>query len=96
MINRVTGGVSLGLGITSAIVFAVGFPDVSGNARWAMWVASGTAAALGAGMLISSFWARAPEQDLFDAIHEERSAAPVSVGVSFVPGGAGISITGQF
>lgn len=95
--NRVVGAVIAGLAVAYAVGFTVAFAQNAPALRALIWGSGATMAVMGVGLIASSFWLRAPEQDLFDAIREERSPTPsVSVGPSLVPGGAGLSLSGRF
>ncbi len=89
------GGASLvGIG------FAANFGPENEQLRRILPAVGSLYAAMGAGLFVSTFFLRMPEQDLYDALREERrvSDQPVSLNFSItpLPSGAGATLSGRF
>jgi hypothetical protein len=56
------------------------------------------AAGLGTGFLVSTFWSRLPEEDLYEALREERRVSEVPLSFSITPtaNGAVLGLSGRF
>lgn len=95
LMTRIGGGVLCAIGLGLALYRPAETPQVGFAAPFQL--AGAATGAIGLGAIVSSFWMRSPEQDLYDALREERRGAPsVNLGVSLLPEGAAVSVQGHF
>jgi hypothetical protein len=95
LLSQITSGVLCLVGVGS-VVLGLFLP--SGDSQ-AFLIGIGSAAAgLGTGFLVSTFWSRLPEEDLYEALREERRVSEVPLSFSITPtaNGAVLGLSGRF